>query len=79
MCDQTNAAVGTSLAVGLIPWLVLLAMAIAASWLAVRKLRGRSGRARPALYAALVPAWAAVVVMFPGLLAVGSVVGDCTT
>ncbi len=74
-----NAQVGSSATVAWIPWLILLGLAIAASWLGYRRVRGHSGRVRYALNAALVPAWLAVLVLFPGLLAVGGVLGDCTT
>jgi hypothetical protein len=78
-CDQLDAQVGSSAAVAWIPWLVLLALAIAASWLGYFRVRRHSGRVRYALNAALVPAWLAVFALFPGLLALGNVLGDCTT
>lgn len=74
-----NAQTGSSATVAVIPRLYLLALAIAAFWLGYHRVRGHSGRVRYALNAAPVPAWMAVIVLFPRLLAVGAVLGDCTT
>jgi len=78
-CDELNAQVGSSAAVAWIPWLVLLVLAIIASAMWFGGVRGHSGRAHHVLAAALVPAWVAVLALFPGLLALGGVLGDCTT
>ena len=78
-CDELNAQVGSSVAVAWIPWLVLLVLAIVASAMWFAGVRGHSGRAHHVLTAALVPAWVAVVALFPGLLALGGVLGNCTT
>ena len=78
-CDQLNAQVAGSAAVTWIPWLVLLALAIAASWLGWTEVRHHTGRIRYVLVAALVVAWVAVAALFPGLVAALDVLGDCTT
>ena len=71
-CDALYDQAQSAIAPAVIPWLVLLALAIYATYVVSAEIRAHLGIGRFVLILGIIPAWIAVAIMFPPFMSLAA-------